>query len=229
MPCLAKTGVLSTCLVNPTKDRLLAAAAALFAERGFHRTTVREIAARAGVNVAAGNYHYGSKKALYLEVLRAQFAEIRALLRARGASRPASELARLSRAQLAALLRARVNVMLDLLLGPPPGVHGTLMQREMCDPSEALPVIVEEFIAPMLGEMREIAAHMEPRLDAESVERCVFSIIGQALFYRFTLPALRLLDGLPARSRGITRDLADHITEFSLGGMERRARRRHAS
>ena len=73
---------------------------------------------------------------------------------------------------------------------------------------------------------------LEPRLDAESAERCVFSIIGQALFYRFTLPALRLLDGLPARSRGITGDLADHITEFSLAGMERiaarRARRRHA-
>ena len=122
--------------------------------------------------------------------------------------------------------------MLDLLLGPPPGVHGTLMQREMCDPSEALPEIVEEFIAPMLREMREIAAHLEPRLDVESVERCVFSITGQALFYRFTLPALRLLDGIPARSPRFTRDLADHITEFSLGGMERtaarRARRRHA-
>jgi len=213
--------------MSGTKDRILAAAGALFAERGFHRTTVREIAARAGVNVAAGNYHYGSKKALYLEVLRAQFAEIRSQLRARGATRPRSELVRLPRAQLVSLFRARVTVMLDLLLGPPPGVHGTLMQREMCDPSEALPVIVEEFIAPMAGEMREIAAHLEPRLDAESVERCVFSITGQALFYRFTLPALRLLNGLPTRSR-----LADHITEFSLGGMERiasrRARRRHA-
>src|SRR5256885_3785765 len=40
------------------------------------------------------------------------------------------------------LLRARIKVMLDLLIGPPPGLHGTLMQREMCDPSEALPVIV---------------------------------------------------------------------------------------
>src|ERR1041384_1373603 len=212
--------------MSGTKDRILAAAGAVFAERGFQRTTVREIAARAGVNVAAGNYHYGSKKALYLEVLRAQFAEIRALLRERGASRPPGEIGRLSRAQLVSLLRARVNVMLDLLLGPPPGVHGTLMQREMCDPSEALPVIVEEFIAPMLGEMREIAARVEPRLDAESVERCVFSIIGQALFYRFTLPALRMLDGLPTRSRAVTRELADHITEFSLAGMERIAARR---
>src|SRR5439155_1476989 len=83
------------------KDRLLAAAAALFAERGFHGTKIRDIAARARVNVAAGNYHYGSKKALYLAVLRAQFAAIRASLAARGATRSPSELARLGRRELA--------------------------------------------------------------------------------------------------------------------------------
>ena len=215
--------------MRATKDRLLAAASQLFAERGFHGTTVRDIAGRAGVNVAAGNYHYGSKKALYLEVLRAQFAETRAILRARGASRPGADLARLSRRELVALLRARVNVMLDLLLGPPPGLHGTLMHREMCDPSEALPVIVDEFIGPMVGEMREIAAHLEPRLDRGAVERCVFSITGQALYYRFTMPATLRMLGVPAYPRGFATRLARHITEFSLGGMEWVAGgRRHA-
>src|SRR5689334_13618976 len=175
-------------MAQATKERVLVAATSLFAERGFHRTTVRDIAARAGVNVAAGNYHFGSKKRLYLEVLRAQFAQIRARLRARGAVRSATELARLSRAELAAIFRARVAVMLDLLIGPPPGVHGTLMQREMCDPSEALPVIVDEFVAPMLRETREIVAHLEPALDGRALERCVFSVIGQALFYRFAMP-----------------------------------------
>ena len=152
-----------------TKDRLLTAAAELFAERGFHRTTVRDIAARARVNVAAGNYHYGSKRALYLAVLRAQFADVRATLRARGAAVPEGELRGLSRRQLAALLRTRVNVMLDLLIGPPPGLHGTLMHREMCDPSEALPVIVDEFILPMFGEMRAIAARLAPGVERKAL------------------------------------------------------------
>ena len=211
---------------SATKERVLAAATSLFAERGFHGTTVRDIAARAGANVAAGNYHFGSKKALYLEVLRAQFAEIRALLRARGAARPATELAHLSRRELAAIFRARVAVMLDLLIGPPPGVHGTLMQREMCDPSEALPVIVEEFIGPMMREMREIAVHLEPGLDAKAAERCVESVAGQALFYRFSMPALLQMLGAPAYPRGLGRELAAHIAEFSIGGMRRLARRR---
>jgi len=207
--------------VNGTKDRLLAAASELFAERGFQRTTVRDIAARARVNVAAGNYHYGSKRKLYVEVLRAQFTAIRALLRARGAALPEGALERLRRRQLVALLRARVNVMLDLLIGPPPGLHGTLMHREMCDPSEAMPVIVDEFILPMFGEMRAIVARLAPGAERRALERCVFSVVAQALFYRFTMPAMLRILGVPAYPRGLARELAGHITEFSLGGMER--------
>ena len=215
-----------------TRDRLVAAASALFAERGFHGTTVRDIARRAGVNVAAGNYHYGSKKALYLEVLGAQFAATRAELARRGASRPPGELARLSHAELVRLLRSRVQAMLDLLIGPPPGLHGTLMQREMCDPSEALPVIVAEFIVPLVDEMRDIVVRLAPGLGPKAADRCVFSITGQALFYRFTMPAMLHMLGQPAYRPGFTRELAEHITEFSLGGMAQLAaaatRRRHA-
>ncbi len=215
-----------------TKQRLLAAATELFAAHGFHGTKVRDIATRAGVNLASGNYHYGSKKELYVEVLRAQFAEIRSLLARRGTVKPPDELARLSRTALIALLRARTDAMLDLLIGPPPGVHGTLMQREMADPSDALPVIVGEFITPMVRETQAILAQLAPGLDARTIEHCVFSVMGQALFYRFSMPATLKLWNLPAYPRGLSRRLAAHITEFSLGGLQRlagrRRRNRHA-
>src|SRR5207302_1435740 len=116
---------------------------------------------------------------------------------------------------------ARLNVMLDLLIGPPPGLHGTLMHREMCDPSEALPVIVDEFILPMFGEMRAIAARLAPGVERKALERCVYSVVGQALFYRFTMPVTLRLLGVPAYPRGLARELAAHITAFSLGGFER--------
>jgi AcrR family transcriptional regulator len=216
-----------------TKQRLLAAASQLFAERGFHGTTIREIAERAGANVAAGNYHYGSKKALYLEVLRAQFANIRAQLVRRGASRPESELRRLGRRELEDVLAARTKVMVDLLIGPPPSLHATLMLREMCDPSEALHVIVDEFIAPFERELEDIVAHLLPDLDRRAVEDCARSIVGQALFYRFAMPAVLRMLGLRVYPRGFAADLAAHITEFSLGGMMRVAasrgeKKRHA-
>lgn len=209
-----------------TRRRLLAAASELFAERGFHGTKMRDIAAGAGVNLAAGNYHYGSKKALYLEVLRAQFAETRAMLKRRGAVTSPRKLDQLSHGSVSALLRTRADVMLDLLLGPPAGVQGTLMLREMTDPSEALAVIVEEFIRPMKQEIEEIVARLAPGLSARAVERCAFSVVAQALFYRFTMPATLKMWGLREYPRGLSRQLAAHITEFSLGGLDRLAGRK---
>ncbi len=49
---------------SDTRERILAAAAPLFAEKGFESTGVRAIAAAAAVNIAAVNYHFGSKDAL---------------------------------------------------------------------------------------------------------------------------------------------------------------------
>jgi AcrR family transcriptional regulator len=206
-----------------TKDRLLAAAARLFAERGFHATSVREIAERAGTNIASGNYHYGSKKALYLEVLREQFQNIRAELRKSGGAPEPAEISRLSKRELLEALRQRLRTMLKLTLGPPPGLHGTLMQREMCDPSEALPVIVAEFIVPMTEEMEEILAHLFPTLRPRDRERCVYSMIGQAMFYRFTMPALLHLQNRKEYPPEMVREVAAHIEEFSLAGVKQLA------
>jgi len=47
-----------------TKTRILNAAEQLFARDGFHNTSMRAITGEAGVNLAAVNYHFGSKEAL---------------------------------------------------------------------------------------------------------------------------------------------------------------------
>ncbi len=52
-----------------TKDKLMDAAEQLFARRGFHGTSVREITGTAGVDLALVNYHFGSKKELLAAVI----------------------------------------------------------------------------------------------------------------------------------------------------------------
>jgi AcrR family transcriptional regulator len=47
-----------------TKQRILDAAERLFAEKGFDATSLRSVTAAAGANLAAVNYHFGSKAAL---------------------------------------------------------------------------------------------------------------------------------------------------------------------
>ena len=83
-----------------TRERLLDAASELFAATGFHGATVRDIAQGAGANVAAANYHFGSKETLYLDVLRTQFGEIRTRLEQRAPVPADAVLARQTRAQL---------------------------------------------------------------------------------------------------------------------------------
>lgn len=52
-----------------TKTRILDAAEALFMEHGFEATSLRSLTAAAGVNLAAVNYHFGSKEELFKGVL----------------------------------------------------------------------------------------------------------------------------------------------------------------
>ncbi len=62
-----------------TKDRILGAAEELFAQNGFAGTSLRQVTTRADVNIAAVNYHFGSKENLVNEVFRRRMDEMTAL------------------------------------------------------------------------------------------------------------------------------------------------------
>ncbi len=53
-----------------TKDRILDAAEKLIAEQGYAGTSLRQIIAEAGVNLAAVHYHFGSKDELLNAIIR---------------------------------------------------------------------------------------------------------------------------------------------------------------
>ena len=56
-----------------TRNNIMKAAVALFAERGYDATSIRAIVAKARVNQAAINYHFKGKEGLYFEVLKVAF------------------------------------------------------------------------------------------------------------------------------------------------------------
>jgi AcrR family transcriptional regulator len=53
-----------------TRSRILDTAEVLFMEHGLEAASLRQITAQAGVNLAAVNYHFGSKETLIQEVFR---------------------------------------------------------------------------------------------------------------------------------------------------------------
>src|SRR5271157_6086878 len=69
---------LETTVRQDTKEKILDVAERLFAEHGFASTTLRDITAEAGVNLAAVNYHFHAKEALLSAVLQRRLGPVNA-------------------------------------------------------------------------------------------------------------------------------------------------------
>jgi AcrR family transcriptional regulator len=65
----ARRALAMDALSQDTKTRILDAAESLFTEHGFEATTLRQLTTAAGVNLAAVNYHFGTKEELFQAVL----------------------------------------------------------------------------------------------------------------------------------------------------------------
>lgn len=66
-----------------TKERIMQAARALFAAKGYDGASVRDIAKLAGVNIAALNYHFQGKLNLFHQVIDQVFHETSTQIRER--------------------------------------------------------------------------------------------------------------------------------------------------
>lgn len=195
-----------------TRARLVEAAREVFAEHGFQGATVREICRRADANVAAVNYHFGSKHGLLSEALN--FNRLKALQSATEMSDASPE------------MRLRMFIhdfMLMLLDENNASRQCQMMARELADPTPALDKIVIEAIAPLhefMGRLvREIAGRKMHDVD---VRRSVYSILGQCLFYRNSHPVLQRLTPALHYDRKEIEAIARHIADFSLLALQAR-------
>ena len=209
-----------------TRDRLLRAATARFAEHGYHNVSVRELCRDARANVAAVNYHFGGKLGLYREVVRAAIDAIRDASERMifvAADRPPAE-----------RLRHYVNAYVRTIAGRDhrrdadrhAWVH-QLMGHESTEPTPLAPWIAEQALMPRIRYLSALVAElMRCRPGDRRVHRCVLSIQAQCLFYaapnRFRDTAF---PGWPPSARELAA-AADHIVAFSLAGIQRVARPR---
>lgn len=202
-----------------TRHALIEAGGAVFAEVGFRNATVREICQRAGANIAAVNYHFGDKEALYREVL--------AYFQGRALQKYPLDLGVQPGAPAAERLHAFVRAFLLRLLDPGSDAwHGRLISREMIDPTRALDDIVVERIRPQAqhlgGIIREL---LGGESDAETVRLCSCSVVSQCLFYHHCQPVVRRLFPEQKFAPEQIEQLATHITRFSLAAIKSRSRR----
>jgi TetR/AcrR family transcriptional regulator, regulator of cefoperazone and chloramphenicol sensitivity len=199
--------------LEPVFDRLLQAAVEVFAEYGFRDATVREICARAKVNMASVNYYFRSKNALYTQALAFAFKEANRLY-------PQNTILdkNLPPEQRLALFIG--NFIHKLLDDSHLGLHGKLIAREIADPTRALDEILETSIVPQFALLEEIIRQiLKAPADKVTVQRCLLSIIGQCLTFKHSRSIIdRLYPELIANELAIQAS-AEHIAQFSLAAL----------
>ena len=195
-----------------TRERLLNAAARLFAERGFARVTVRDICKKARANVAAVNYHFGGKDGLYRAVVETAIATMQSTT---DAARAAGK-GKLPEARL----REYVNVFLHRVVGHAGDswIHH-LMMREMSDPTPALDMVAEQVLKPRMDYLCGVIGEL---IDAppgdERVVRAALSVQSQFHALTWTRMMTKLAPGFETTPDALDA-IAEHITTFSLGGI----------
>lgn len=196
------------------RDRILDAAERLFAEKGFEGASVRDLAAAAGVNLAAINYHFGGKESLYRAVGERLMNELRE--RRLGAIRGALEA---PGATLESTLRAFAWQIFRPLDDPARARRFIqLAHREMAEPRLAPAFCNENIVDPIERALEEAVLRFEPGLSPEGARFAVHAFAGQ-LFHAVEMASwLGTLDA--ERSFGLAFDeLADRIVAFTAAGI----------
>ncbi len=198
-----------------TRQKILTVAERLFAEKGFHGVSVREITTLAGVHLSAVNYHFGSKENLYLVVFRDRFLE-----RARRIRKDFRKRLQKAPSAAEAVIRALSEAV---LFGPMSDeervIHYQLLVREITEPTKAFEIISEQAVKPLVEEVTKALKLHFPKVSEEKLLLAVLSLFAQVLYFNFARPKIKALSGREY-DEAFKRALVEHIVRFSLTGLE---------
>lgn len=192
-----------------TRQRLLEVAGELFAEHGLEGTSVRAIAEKAGANIAAVNYHYGSKEKLYYEALRYSFVE--------GLEISTSDMLMIpeqaTRQDYANILFKWVKTMFDHYLSPDhPTWPARLVMRGFFESNPVLLTVIDENIRPRNEKIRQLLKQCDPNMSDEKAHLWIHSLMGPIIFYVFSkVPILHFM-GKQEYDKDFLEAAARHIT-----------------
>jgi AcrR family transcriptional regulator len=199
-----------------TRERILDTAEALFAQKGYQAVSIREITRCSECNLAAVNYHFGTKENLYLEVFRQRW-----IPRARRVQENfRTLLARYGWASADNVVRALAESFLEGPLSDEERLrHHQLMAREMAQPTAAFEVAAEEVMRPFFQELESRFTSVLPAgFDHDALLLDILSIFSMVLYFNFARVAVSRLTGR-RYNPDFRAQLVDHITAFSLEGL----------
>jgi AcrR family transcriptional regulator len=204
---------------HETRTRILDAAEELFMQHGFEGTSMRTLTAKASVNLAAVNYHFGSKDALIEAVFRrrldpmnaARIAELDRLEAAAQTSAPSAE------AIIRAFLRASLAMIEDVKSG---GRNFTrLLGRAYTEPSKPVRALIGQLYAPAMARYKSAFERALPELPKDDLIWRMHFMFGTLAYTLAATDTVQLIAGCKPEDRYDAVLLEDRLTAFLNAGL----------
>ena len=198
---------------HETRTRILDAAEELFMQHGFEGTSMRLLTAKAGVNLAAVNYHFGSKDAL-----------IEALFRRRLDPMNTERLAALDRLEdfsAENIIRAFVRPSLRLIEDAQGGGRNfiRLLGRTYTEPAKPVRVLIGQMYAPTMERFKAALERALPQMPRDELVWRMHFMFGTLAYTLAATDTVQLIAGCKPEDRHDARLLEERLTAFLAAGL----------
>jgi len=202
---------------HETRTRILDAAEELFMQHGFEATSMRLLTAKAGVNLAAVNYHFGSKLALIEAVFRrrldpmnlARIAELDQLEAQSRAAAPEE------------IIRAFLSPTLELVEDAKGGGRNfiRLLGRAYTEPAKPVRQLIGQMHAPVMDRYKSALERALPHMPREELVWRMHFMFGTLAYTLAATDTVQLIAGCKPEDRYDARLLEDRLAAFLNAGL----------
>jgi AcrR family transcriptional regulator len=195
-----------------TKQRILGAAEALFAKHGFAGASLRQVTSAANVNLAAVNYHFGSKENLINEVFRRRLDDLNTQ-RLQALRKALDEPAPHLESVLAAFVRPALALSDDTHGG---AAFVRVLARAYAEHNEQLRKFMHDHYSHVLREFAAAFSQLLPLLDKQELYWRLDIISGALTYAMADFGVIKRRGTTPEQHRDLA---AEHLIKFGAAGL----------
>ena len=205
---------------HETRTRILDAAEELFMQHGFEGASMRLLTAKAGANLAAVNYHFGSKDALIEAVFRRRLdpmnagrvAELDRLEKDAGGRALAPE----------QIIRAFIGASLRMIEDAKNGGRNfiRLLGRTYTDPQKHIRSLIGQLYAPAMERFKIAFERSLPQMPRDELIWRMHFMFGTLAYTLAATDTVQLIAGCKPEDRYDARLLEARLTAFLLAGLQ---------
>jgi AcrR family transcriptional regulator len=198
---------------HETRTRILDAAEELFMQHGFEGTSMRHLTSRAGVNLAAVNYHFGSKDALIEAVFRRRLDPMNAerIAALDWFEDPSPE----------DIIRAFVSPGLRMIEDAKGGGRNfiRLLGRTYSEPAKTIRALIGQMYAPAMERYKKALERALPQMPHEELVWRMHFMFGTLAYTLAATDTVQLIAGCKPEDRYDARLLEERLTAFLTAGL----------